>query len=213
VAKPSPEQFRKSLIVELASTRWPRKIALYGADAEKDYNLAVRLGVQEDVLAEAIRLVRLGFRTTEQEPEPELSKVVAFRMEYPVELMKLVKNLGVAMSRPPITLIRDLMHAAMQTTCEPTRKPPIRKRKSVILRGKPLSGRVGNDTMRVSRALKQAIQYRAIAYGETPHAYVRAWLVDLVDGKLGHVDIQPIRVGQMFDSVEAYVLPVLDQKP
>lgn len=209
----SPEQFRKRLIVELASTRWPRNIALYGADREKDNNLAVRLGVQEDVLAEAIRLVRLGFRTTDQAPDPEISKLVAFRMEYPVELMKLVKNLGVAMGRAPITLIRDLMHAAMQTACEPTRRPPVRKRKAVVLRGKLLSGRAGNDTMRISRALKQAIQYRAIAYGETPHAYVRAWLFDLVEGKLGHVDIQPVRTGQMFDSVEAYVLPVLEQKP
>lgn len=212
----TPEQFRKWLLVELASTHWPRHIAIYGADDgdEKYQNLAVRLGVQEAVLAEAIDLVRFGFRTTQKKNiEPELSKRVAFRMKYPSELMKLVTNLGVVMNCTPTTLVRNLMHAAMQTTHEPTLRVRGRQRKRAVLRGKVLSGHIDSYLVRLSRALKQAIQCRALAYGESPHAYVRAWLIDLVEGKLGHIDIQPVRIGQMFDSVEAYVLPVLEQKP
>ena len=210
MTRPSASQFRQKLVLELASTRWPRRIALYGVE---DEHLASKLGVRKDVLNDAINLVRSGFRSPEQQNEgAEPSKLVQLRMHYPVEVMTLVANLATEMNTATTNLVRDLLHAAMQTSHEPSHQPRLRQRKAV-LRGKLLSGVVTHEYMLLSPALKECVQYRAIAYGETPHGYVRAWLVDLVEGRLGHIDIQSIRLSQMFDSIEAYVIPVLPDLP
>ena len=208
---PTPEQFRKKLIAELTyKTRWPRQVALHGGEE----GLAVRLGVQEDVLTEAIRLSRLGFRLPDRpgKPGPKPSKLVLFHVHYPVEIMSLANNLALELGRAPTNLLRDLLHAAMQTTSEPSGEPRMRYRK-IILRGKLLSGRFADENVRISPALKDVIHCRAIAYGQTAHAYVRCWLLDLVEGRLGYLKMPPIRPSQMFDSVDAYVMPVLTDLP
>jgi hypothetical protein len=42
------------------------------------------------------------------------------------------------------------------------------------------------------------------------HRYVRNWVLDLVDGKLGYLDLEQVaEMGQMFDDPGAYVLPKL----
>jgi hypothetical protein len=206
------EQFRKKLVTNLAyGTRWPRQVALHGGGE----GLAERLGVTQDVLDEAISLCRMGFRAPPRsgfdypgKPGTKPSELALLRMSYPLEIMTLVRNLALTMHRAPMNLVRDMLHAAMLTTSEPSRQPRYRHRK-MVFRGKLLSGKQVDDNVRISPALKEVIRRRAVAYGETPHAYVRCWLIDLVEGRLGHIDMPPLRMGQMFDSEEAYVLPLL----
>lgn len=211
MSKPTPAEFRQKLIADLVySTRWPRQVALHGGEE----GLAKELGVQEDVLQEAISLARAGFRTDPDRVKPgtKPSGLVPFRMHYPAELLILATNLALEMGRAQGSLLRDMLHAAMQSTTEPTKQPRLRYRK-IMLRGKLLSGKFTYAFVMISPALKEAVSRRAIAFGETMHAYVRCWLVDLVEGRLGHLDLQHVRLGQMFDSVDAYVLPALTVPP
>jgi hypothetical protein len=201
MAQVGPEVFRRKLIQRLIDeTRWPRQAALSGVHPR----FAERLGVTESVFLEAVDAVRAGYRT--KPSDRKRSTLVTLRMVTPIEITYLVDNLAVTLDRTRTGLIRDLVHAAMLSTHEPTRQPRA-KIKKMVFRDRLLSGKWRYDGPRISQGLKAAVVRRAHAFGEAPSLYVRAWLIDLVEGRLGDLEIPPIRSGQMFDSPEAYVLP------
>ena len=182
-------------------TKWGRIRALQRGRE----NLAAELGVTDEVLDEAAHLVRTGYKCNKP---GQTTGTGYLHIAIPVELHVLLSNMSTLMQRAPKTVVRDLLHAAMQSKLEPPHAVNKIRYKKQVLRGKVVTGKQVCLWLRLTVGLREAIHRRALAYGSTPHAYCRAWIQALVDGNLGDLDIQPLdNRGQLFDSVQAYQLP------
>lgn len=207
-------ELRKKIIEIVAfQTPWARKIAMYGGQR---LGLAERLGVAESVIEDAVAMVRAGFV-----PRNDGKKVVkSFEVQVPDtyfgELRAFAKQAG--MQTGPY--LRSVLHAAMQTTQEPSLRP-VRSWKKT---NKPANVRPAKNrttvnglaihrthlSLQLSMGLIEAINRRASAYGLAPSQYAIMWFADLCEWKLRDLQVNPVSTSQMFDDSRAYVLPHIE---
>lgn len=207
-------EFRRELIERLALTNDARSVAHYGHQE----GLADRLGVTEDVLAEAAVLARAGFAPKVWSTSG--AQVLRMEMNPTAPLAMALSGCATDIDVKPITLVRSMLHAAMLSTCEPSPREkyskwgPLPGSEAIRKRYTDLSqiNVTGNHrySMRplITVGLRDALDRRAQAYGTTRARYVLLWLAELVDGRLVHFKIVPVEVRQMLDAADAYVLPL-----
>jgi len=197
---------RVAKLVVLEAPHWARFAARKGLRK----NLAAQLGVTEAVLIEATRLLRAGFMA-EGDDRPPLP-MVRLRIKLPIEKANPLAALATTVQRNPTQLTRDLLHAVMQLTREPAQTSTLYGHDQ-IFRGRRLSGKRLWLQIVVSAGLAEALTLRAVAFGTTRHAYMRCWITDLIEGRLGDLeDLPTVQSEQTFESAQSYVLPVLLNK-
>jgi hypothetical protein len=209
--------FRSRLVEMLAfSGPWARRVANKGPEP----GLAAKLGVCEDVVEDAAKLIRGGFVP---QKGARLMPVDLF-VPRPIgdHLMPMAERLMMSGAQ----LVRAILHAAMLTSKEPAPRAPrqwvVRPKGHVKtsarvhgigFRGADMvtsypSQRVHLD-LQLSRGLVEALDRRAAAYGVTRPRYSLLWVADFVDGRLGPLNIIPVSTGQLYDDARAYVLPAV----
>lgn len=213
------EEWRRELVERLALSEMAREWALAGPRK----GLAKRLGVTESVLRDAAKLARVHF-SSGSGPVPK--KVLAELHLRPVpELARPYVALAAELKMVQGHLFRSVIHAAMQTSREPTKRPgkvwgplPGCEKYRAWLDGLYYAKHDGELVQRghvhvtCSLGLRDAIGMRAAAYGVRKSHYTHLWLADLVDGLLVDMNLEGVEIGQTYDDAKAYVLPVL-RKP
>ena len=209
---------RKTFVEQLALTDVVRWVALYGCAAE----VAAAAGVAEDVIHDAIKQ---HFGQKEREP----LHLRRFTITVPGAIGDPLFGMARRMRMSIAGLARSLMHAAMLTTREPTRREGLdpqtegarafrtrMRRPSKDWRGFPDRHQRKRTTlsrrfirMGVTSGLTTAIERRAAAFGMPVGNYYVAWFADLVDGLLSDLVVEPVRWDQVYAFPENYVLPVL----
>lgn len=217
MSRSSPEQaFRKELI-DLVAYRspWARRWVTRG----RDPSLASSLGLDEVLLDEAGALLRSGFLPKERKGKGE--NIVLVDVFMPAVMVPEFMAVCDMVDMLPSQLIRSVLHTMMQTQREPSERTPrrwtpsgeARKVKGFGFRGRrtPFSGK-GRKHIEaaITTGLHEALGRRAAAYGATTVRYALLWCADLIDGLLADVAFPPVSTDQMFDSAEAYVLPVVE---
>jgi hypothetical protein len=205
----TPAKFRRALIEQLAfETPFAKRAAM-----RDQPGLAAKLGITEDLLAEAADLVRSGFLRVKLVGPAIINLEIFMQREFgdAFELLATAHD----MSRGQ--LMRALLHAAMHTPREPNPRAPRRWTKGIAIRGGiGIQGRIVKNhpatrvhlEFEITRGLASALGRRAAAYGVTRTRYMLLWAADLVDGQLGDLVIIPVDTGQLFDDENGYVLPV-----
>jgi hypothetical protein len=206
-----PIDFRRWIVHTIAfDTRW----GLLESKRNTSKWLASELGVTDDVLEDAAALVRFGYRSSPGNPSrAENGKLMMLHQRLPSRVNVLMQNLAELMGTTRGALLCNLVHAAMRTKREPTRRLT-RGGKKLVFRSEVLPPTAADVYCRITRALHKALHLRAAAQGINAHRYVRNWVLDLVDGKLGDLDLEQVaEMGQMFDDPKSYVLPRLPKLP
>ncbi len=110
-----------------------------------------------------------------------------------------------------MALFRSVLHAAMQTTREPT----LRGGAALTGRDDPGGSQPARKHIRfrATAGLAEALERRAAAYGVLPSRYELLWLADFCDWKLRDLEVSPTTAQQTFDTATAYALPKIEGVP
>ncbi len=169
---------------------------------EGETDLAMQLGVRDEVLVEAIDMRRQGFRLPPNQNELlVLKKRGMAKLRIHVWSCIAPQVLASARRRHETSaaFVRSLLHALLRTTFEPvSRRPGHREQKMSSTWVQPC----------VTMGLYQAVCRRAAALGVTHTCYVNLWLKDYVSGKLPPVRVRVVARTECFDDAALYVLPV-----
>lgn len=212
------ERFRQKLIERVAyETPFARWWALRG----KDPQLAGKLGIHEDILVEAVKLLRSGYL-----PDEDSLRFSHIKIQLPREIADEFLVVCETLSQSKVSLCRSLWHTMMQTTREPTPRAErrwdqsnSRKVHGYVFRDKVVTTRFKDSQSRLSvlvpvtQALCHAVAKRAAAYGVSRNRYAVLWVADLVDGLLADVLFPPVELEQCFLDTREYVLPVVERAP
>lgn len=216
--------FRRDLIDRVAATHAVQRLPSWRNRSPVPADLAQQLGVQQDVLELAIRVARAGMGAPENY---HLDMFIHLSVATP--LFALAQSLQTTAG----PLARSVMHAAMLTTREPSRRNVGRGQAGywAPLPGcdaarAALTARCQRHAMPkrnheekyhtaidITVGLERALQRRAVAYGVSRHLYVMLWLADLVDGILADLPVTIMRCRELHGDESQYVLPVVELSP
>lgn len=205
----SEAEARKAIVELIAfRTPWANKIMLH--DEAAFPGLAERLGVTQELLREAVAKYRLGFV-----PETDGRKLSEnIHLFIPSALYVSVKAIARKSKMKPSSFLRSFLHAVMLTTREPSVR--LLKTGSTTVLGEEDIDQDQKDgpyltthmTLLVSTGLAEALRRRAAAQGFILSEYAVRWLADLHEFRLKDLEVVPIAAHQMYDRVDAYVIPV-----
>jgi hypothetical protein len=200
--------FRKMLVERIAfESRFARLWVSRGRDEE----LAKAIGVAPEIIDEAAGLLRSGALKPEATNLGVASVSVFLPYVLAVPLGKMVEEMNMGHGQ----LLRSLLHMLMQTSREPTPRTPRKwgsngKNTAFEWRGAPVSTQTGmrkHYEVMCRPALASSIGKRAAAYGVTRPRYIMLWVLDLIEGNLADMAIEPVTIQQTFDNEAYYVLP------
>lgn len=199
---------------------WARRVANKGPEP----GLAAKLGICEDVLEDAAKLIRGGFVPSKG------ARLLPMDMFVPSAISEHLVPLAENSMMSGAQLVRAVLHAAMLTSHEPSPRAPrqwvahqkgrgritkqvygVGFRGTSVATSKP-SHRMHLD-LQLSRGLVEALDRRAAAFGVTKARYSLLWVADFVDGRLGPLKVTPVSTTQLFDDARAYVLPAVVPEP
>lgn len=196
--------FRDWLIDRLRGTRWATE-PLSPARARK---VAKVLGVQYDLLMEVradtlIARAREGFRPGGRQEE----RTTKIKISYPAEIKAEFEEYCESRALTPSSLMRSVLHAYLRGSYEPLQS----RSHTWIWKGKAYRFKATYNykhctQLRVPHGAKRALQIRARGLGTTPHAIMRALVLETMEGKFGQADLQIVDTLAMYDDETKYFL-------